>query len=232
MQLPQKQHLINLNRNFYTRNTSSFAHSRQQPWQGWRRLAIPATANILDLAAGNLRFKHYLDQQKIAYRAYLGVDVCQPLLEKGKAPPAFSQQLDILQLLLDGQPWYEQINFPVADFIMVAGFTHHIPGQDLREKFLADCSKLLSQSGILVITFWEFITAGKNKLVVTDLGDSDYLLSWQGEKNNLRYCHNFNQAQVNYYRQLLTTLGLHEQDYFRADGKSGSDNHYLVYQKN
>lgn len=232
MQLPQKQHLINLNRNFYTCNTSSFAHSRQQPWQGWRRLAIPATANILDLAAGNLRFKHYLDQQKIAYRAYLGVDVCQPLLEKGKAPPAFSQQLDILQLLLDGQPWYQQINFAPANLIMVTGFTHHIPGQDLREKFLAHCSQLLSQSGILVITFWEFITEGKNKLVVADLGNNDYLLSWQGDKNNQRYCHNFDQAQVDHYRQFLTKLGLCELDYFRADGKSGSDNHYLVYQKN
>lgn len=230
MQLPQKQHLINLNRNFYTRNTSSFAHSRQQPWQGWNRLTIPTGANILDLAAGNLRFKHYLDQQKIAYRAYLGVDVCQPLLEKGKAPPAFSQQLDILQLLLDAKPWYQQINFPAADFIMVAGFTHHIPN-DYREQFFSDCFKLLAAGGILVVTFWEFITEGKNKLVVADLGNNDYLLSWQGDKNNQRYCHNFDQSQVDHYRQFLTKLGLCELDYFRADGKSGYDNHYLVYQK-
>lgn len=230
MQSLQNQYLINLNRNFYQRNAVSFAQSRQQAWSGWQQLKIPPQARILDLACGNLRFKDYLDKKGIAYHQYLGVDVCQPLLQAKALQPTITQQLDILQLLLDAKPWYQQINFPAADFIMVAGFTHHIPN-DYREQFFSDCFKLLTAGGILVVTFWEFITEGKNKLVVTDLGNNDYLLSWQGDKNNQRYCHNFDQAQVDHYRQFLTKLGLCELDYFRADGKSGYDNHYLVYQK-
>lgn len=227
-----KKDLAKLNNSFYQHYARSFSQTRQQPWPGWEKLPLKNAGKILDLAGGNLRFKRYLDNKGIKYEQYLGVDNCLPLLLASGEAEKYWQHLDICQLMEKGELWWQKLKLKAVDFILVAGFMHHLPELAWREQLLGDCGKLLVPGGILAVSFWEFIhQKTAPNLLIEALGDNDYLLSWQGEKELPRYCHNFTDKEIADLRKKASSWQLQEIAYYRSDGKLGRDNHYLIWQK-
>lgn len=232
MTLSKKKDLTKINNDFYQHHAFSFSQTRQRHWPGWEKLPLGRARKILDLASGNLRFKRYLDSEGIKYEQYLGVDNCLPLLLASGEVEKYWQYLDICLLMQNGESWWQKLKLKTVDFILVAGFMHHLPEPVWREQLLADCAKLLAPGGILAVSFWEFIhQKTAPNLLIEYLGDNDYLLSWQGKKERPRYCHNFTDKEIADLRKKAPLWQLKEIAYYRSDGKLGKDNHYLVWQK-
>ena len=63
-----------------------------------------------------------------------------------------------------------------------------------------------------------------------DLGTGDYLLGWQGSPGAWRYCHSFDDAEVD---ELLSDLGgvARPVARFASDGRSGDLNAYVVLRR-
>ncbi|MGI6033818.1 MAG: hypothetical protein ACOX69_10410 [Coriobacteriales bacterium] len=61
-----------------------------------------------------------------------------------------------------------------------------------------------------------------------DLEPGDGFLGWQGDLSTLRYCHSFSDGEISAFEEMGNARGLTATTY-RADGKSGELNSYLVY---
>lgn len=237
MLIEEKKRLMAINRDFYRHFASEFAATRAGFWLGWERL-LPlvracgragVAARVLDVAAGNLRFKKFLDEKVVQYSNYLGIDGEVSLLRSSTEPERFWSQVDILAELAAGRDWRE---VGEHDFVICSAFLHHVPGQDWREKILSDLVELVAEGGYLVVTWWRFLAGPKiARKLIQDLGEGDYLLSWQNDQQHPRYCHNFSESEIKEIKQLMLNKGLVLCDEFFADGETGSDNHYLVWQK-
>ena len=122
-------------------------------------------------------------------------------------------------------------------------FLHHIPTAELRERFMRELVKLAMPGGLVVVSLWSFADepeiAAKavettaqavEALALEGLEAGDYLLGWQNNPNVWRYCHSFDAEEVDEVAECV------EPDArlirrFRADGRNGKMNTYLVFQK-
>lgn len=246
------QKLAELTHDFYTTTHEAFDQTRQLPWQGWyqlvphiKALAAHEPLTILDLGCGNGRFAQFLEQQltDIGHRL-LGIDANTELLERAQRL-SFTKlrcnwkKSDFVSRLLAGQPLVEPDDIQGrASLIVAFGVMHHIPSFELRRQFLAQCLELLLPGGLLVVTFWQcgaldnLLKRARHpdefNLEATQLEANDYLLDWQRGTPAVRYCHWVDEHEE---QRLLDTLGVTKELSFLADGKTGSDNRYLILKR-
>ncbi|MCQ2751663.1 MAG: class I SAM-dependent methyltransferase [Coriobacteriales bacterium] len=141
---------------------------------------------------------------------------------------------------------------PTVDLCVCFGFFHHIPTQDLRKTTLLRLLKACNKNSLLAISFWNFVQNNQTKLKhqtstmdcltalkdsnseidLRDLDPQDYILGWKNTPGQYRYCHNFDDAQIETLLESVDSLKSCQTHTFRADGKSGFDNIYKVLKVN
>lgn len=241
---------------FYRANAESFSQTRQSPWQGWVRLLEVMDARaaerellrVLDVACGNLRFERYL-ADALPGRMLSGwaVDNCEPLVEAGERSEfgplsriAF-QNLDVIARLSGGRLW-ESLEAPDAsrDLAVSFGFMHHVPLERWRVELLRALVAKVRSGGFVAVSFWRFLNSDKlarkaqettirarAELGIPELPPNDYLLGWQDTQGLYRYCHHFDEPEI---ERLLAAVADSAElvSRFEADGKTGNLNEYVV----
>lgn len=128
------------------------------------------------------------------------------------------------------------------------GFMHHIPSFSLRVQALKYFASSLNEGAVLCVSLWQFMKSPylaykaqqaleracvQGVLSVKEIAGleaGDMLLGWQESTEYFRYCHNFEEPEIeNLVSSLDNTLALEER--FVADGKSQDLNTYLVFRK-
>lgn len=241
------QKLNQLNTTFYTQVAQSFSNSRQYPWPGWIKLkpyiqqqieTVSQPLQVLDLGCGNGRFGLFLQESFVQTRInYVGVDANNQLLKLAQqkiqnATNIFSasfSQLDIVN-----QP------FPQQDWAIISllGILHHIPSYQLRKQLLQKVLGSANQTTLIIITFWQFAKSARftkkqidpQKLSIdpSDLEPHDYILDWQRDQTAYRYCHFFDDQEI---QKLITDLNCKIVTQYNADGKEQQLNKYLLLHK-
>ena len=236
------QRLCHLNNEFYRNNHASFSATRQSAWPGWERLDTHLDAHIgtvLDVACGNLRYKSFLESHGTFADAYYAVDSCAELLPE--ATSASFQELDIVESLYeDHLP--ADITAPPCDLAVCFGFMHHVPTAELRSSLFDVLLEKTREGGLVAVSFWQFAQDpkmlakaetttehGQRELSLA-LDEGDYLLGWENAPNAYRYCHSFSEEELDAFvdrcKPQATLL-----DCYKADGRTGNMNGYLVFQK-
>ncbi len=233
--------LINLNTYFYNQVEKDFDTTRQYPWNGWKRVGDiiknqyeEKALSYLDLACGNGRFACYLQERNFPVLAYLGLDNSEFLLRKARELNLGENfKFDYLDLLK--QPLLNK----KFDVIVSFGFLHHLPSQDFRIEFINNLIEKLDWNGLLIITLWsgykkksfkpvdDLSLEAKSLLPFFEKGD--HFLGWNNKPNLERYCHLFEQEEIEKFIPQLQNCKL--VDLYRSDGKANSDNFYLALKK-
>ena len=240
---------------FYRANAESFSQTRQSPWQGWvRLLEVVDAANgqellrVLDVACGNLRFERYLaDALPGRMLSGYAVDNCESLVEAGERngpdalPRMVFQNLDAIERLFAGC-LRESLEAPDAscDLAVSFGFMHHVPLERWRVELLRALIAKVRPGGFVAVSFWRFLNSEKlarkaqettgrarAELGLPELPPNDYLLGWQDTQGLYRYCHHFDEPEIE--RLLVAVADSAELvSRFEADGKTGNLNEYVV----
>jgi tRNA (uracil-5-)-methyltransferase TRM9 len=244
--------LNQINQDFYQSAAQSFSSTRQQPWHGWEQVleALPASfkqkkLRVLDLGCGNGRFGQFLAEEQLTFE-YLGADQSLELLKVAEEQLQNSlsensltlQKLDLVEELIQKKPLFSN-DLGQFDLIVLFGVMHHIPSMQLRQELLQQLLALLTQNGVMVVSFWQFdrnpqLFARRIDPVQvlgtegSEIEPGDYFLTWEREVSATRYCHLANAEEQH---TLMNTLSNDVLRTFQADGKSGHDNEYWVVQK-
>ena len=203
---------------------------------------------VLDLACGNLRFERYL-ADALPSRTVLGyaVDNCEPLVEAGERKEfgplsrMVFQNLDAIERLSAGC-LRESLEAPDAscDLAVSFGFMHHVPLERWRAELLRALIAKVRPGGFVAVSFWRFLNSDKlarkaqettsralDELGLPELPPNDYLLGWQDTQGLYRYCHHFDEPEI---ERLLAAVADSAElvSRFEADGKTGNLNEYVV----
>lgn len=242
--------LIACNNEFYRHHAASFSATRQTPWQGWARvveasraLAKPSgSPRVLDVACGNMRFERFLAERVPAIGlSCLAVDSTPELAEDEPIPRGVqTRTIDVLEPLLDGcDPLRGTGTF---DLTVCFGFLHHVPGEKLRRALLDALVRRTRAGGIVALALWQFMDDPRlaRKALAADeemrargfpmdgLDANDHFLGWQDGIQPVRYCHHFNEVEIDELSTHLAQRGAYEVDRFSSDGRSGALNRYLI----
>ena len=253
--------LIELDTAFYRAHAESFSATRQAPWQGWRQVteflrsrdAVAGARSVLDLACGNLRFERFLAAELAGCTlAFHAVDNCPELVDAPASERAVRlHTVDILGELLAGNDPLAGI--PRGDVAVCFGFMHHVPGFELRRAVLDALLAHTEPGGVVALSFWQFmqderlarkaratteahapeLPGGSGPAISGGAGleTGDYLLPWQDSERALRYCHHFDDAEIDRLVATLPAGAAREVARFSADGRSGDLNRYLILER-
>jgi len=245
-----RRRLDELNDRFYRERAAAFGQTRDHPWPGWtrvlERLTSPAGGaplRVLDVGCGNGRFGRFLAASAKAPVDYTGIDRSEPLLAEARDRLADAPLASVRLALLDAVARPGDLPRGPFELIVLFGVLHHIPGHAARDALLADLAARLTEGGLLALTIWRFgdaerferrridwadYNASADEPIDADqLEDGDHLLGF-GDGGPPRYCHHMSEAE-------LVGLGagfeLERDDAYRADGKSGDLNQYLLLRR-
>ncbi|MBW1687999.1 MAG: methyltransferase, partial [Deltaproteobacteria bacterium] len=235
-----------INRAFYREGAAEFSATRDHPWPGWTRLAelvasakLPEPLEVLDVGCGNGRFGCFLAKQQPELR-YLGLDASAELLEiaRSRGPIGSAtelQQLDIVEQDLDACLGERRFSL-----VALMGVLHHVPGAGRRRSLLRTLAGRLRPGGLLALTSWQFEAYQRFRARIVaweahnrdaakpidpaQLEPGDHLLRW-GRGAQLRYCHFADEDETH---ALLAPLPCQRLASYRADGREGNLNHYVV----
>ena len=234
------RHLIELNREFYTRFGDSFSATRHRIQPGVRRVleSLNGDEDVLDLGCGNGWFAHELAERG-HNSTYLGVDFSLPLLRDAESyAESFSvkfMEVDLTQLsafseqLIAGGHW---------SLITAFATLHHIPSYEFRVDILRTVHQLLQPNGLFIHSNWQFLNSEKLKSRIQDwskagispneVDPNDYLLDWRNGGEGLRYVHHFDETELS---ELAEATGFQVGDVFYSDGETGNLGLYEIWQK-
>lgn len=213
-----------------------------------------ASVRVLDVACGNMRFAAFL-REEIRGRQidYFAVDDCAGLVPHLPEDEGFStcfQNLDIIGELAVGVGLAHAIDAGACDLVGCFGFFHHVPSFGLRVRLIDVLLQKTASGGVVCASFWQFMgdekfvkkaeawnSKAKSELASAGLDTSqletgDYFLGWQNEPGLWRYCHDFEELEIDALVAAACEGGkAREVARFSADGKSGAMNRYVVLQK-
>lgn len=131
-----------------------------------------------------------------------------------------------------------------ADLTVCFGFFHHVPTFEARVRLMQGLLAATRPGGVCCVSFWRFMSepglATKARATTTlaleslgltaaDLDGGDFLLGWQSQPGVYRYCHSFDDDEVDRFLAAVDA-SVRVVDRFVSDGRSGSLNEYLVLQ--
>ncbi len=245
--MDQIRDIARITRTFYEEHASSFSATRQDGWKGWTRLVSHLSTQhltVADIACGNLRFERFLADAGFTGRAF-GVDGCPALLAEA-APEAFTLkriEADLIGMRAEKSS-LSSLGLPACDLCACFGFMHHVPTAPLREEFLDSLLNLTAPGGVCALSFWRFSTDERLALKaqratqraqeqwgvqLSEPGDA--FLGWQAEADAFRFCHSFEDDEVDRLCARAQTQGAILVDDFYADGKTGTLNRYVLFRR-
>lgn len=210
--------------------------------------------SVLDVACGNLRFERFLTQELPAVRfRFHAVDNCGELASGNHGLPGLVfHELDVLQQLLAQDEAATQPApldaLPRCDLVGCFGFMHHIPSFELRGRLFRFLVERARPGGLIAVSFWQFMhdarlarkavdaeRAARTRpellaLNLRELDPGDHLLGWQNT-DALRYCHHFEDEEIDRLIAALPTGTARETCRYSADGRSGDLNRYVILQR-
>ena len=216
-----------------------FAHSRSQPWRGWRHIRLPDAprVRVLDAGCGNGRLFVHLTRHSEVPIDYVGIDFSPELLRYAETTVAHNKRrTDSTQLMVQDLTAFECQSLAASegpfDRVFLFGVLHHIAEAHRRESLLTRLAQTLSCSGELWVTIWQFTDDPRFKRHVVDspentpspLEPGAAWLNFSGHGH--RYCVQPSVHEINNYEE---RCGLKEVKRYRDDGKSGQLNMYIVY---
>lgn len=248
-------YLVRLTETFYAKEAQSFSSTRRGAWEGWDKLFGLLAAegrtslSVSDVASGNGRFgcalAEALPHVRIRYQA---IDSCAPLMGEAAGWPASLEaacfEQDLIAPLLGGTASLP-VGIGLANLVCCFGFLHHVPGEELRPRFVQELVDAAAAGGIIALALWRFAEdpAGARKAEAATqkacqelglsrdaLGPGDYLLGWQGKPGIWRYCHSFTEEEAQALVQAVSGRAYLIGCYL-ADGKTHDQNRYLVLRK-
>lgn len=213
-----------------------------------------ASVRVLDVACGNMRFASFLREELRGRQIdYFAVDDCAglvPHLPGGEGFSACFQNLDIIGELAAGMGFATAIDAEPCDLVGCFGFFHHVPSFELRVRLIDALLQKTASGGVVCASFWQFMGDEKfvkkaeawNSKATSELASAgldasqleagDYFLGWQNEPGLWRYCHDFEELEIDALVAAACEGGkAREVARFSADGKSGAMNRYVVLQK-
>lgn len=229
--------LNQVNQEFYTIVSEYFDRTRQYSWEGWDQLIKflktekKEIHTVLDIGCGNGRFYQYLVENGYKVQ-YTGIDANEYLLEKARNsfPKGTWLKGDILNDLAIEDQHY--------DLIVSFGVMHHIPSYAKRQNLVKEYSSLLTDEGVLCLSFWNFLDDARIAkkqvnwdeigLSENDVEEHDYLLTWDRGARAIRYCHYYSDYEID---KLTSSAHLVAKQKYKAEGKDGLLNTYLITQK-
>ncbi len=220
----------------------------------------PRALAVLDLGCGNMRFERFLTSRGGPFLA-TAVDRCRELAEKKDANDdahddadadsscTVFREADVIGAVIDDDDAaLSRVCAPrgAYDLVVAFGFMHHIPGRSRRARFLEEAVRSLKPGGVAIVSFWQFLNSPRiaakaekttahayaaARLAPGALEENDYLLGWQHADDVFRYCHHFDEREID---RLVTSISgeISEIARFSADGKSHDLNRYVVLRKN
>jgi tRNA (uracil-5-)-methyltransferase TRM9 len=236
--------LLDLNHRFYATVAVEFDRTRQGLPEGMLALAqmlharLPAPARLLDAGCGNGRFARALAQAHVT-GAYLGIDADARLLNLAATQTANLPGLVCQFAAADlAQPDWLAAAVAPYDAVACLAVLHHFPGYDLRRRILTEMANLLAPGGLLALSTWQFFGNPRFDqrllpweevgLTAADVEPGDALLPWNQGEHAVRYVHYLDLAEV---ERLAADCGLTVIERFRADGKEGNLNLFVVLKR-
>jgi SAM-dependent methyltransferase len=216
--------VVKLNKDFYSKHNESFDKSRSYGfWEGFEVILkyLPKNPKILDLGCGNARFLKFLLEKNYSILNYDGFDNSSKFIEKNQ-----EVYQDFNFVLKDVIIDIETVN-NTYDLIVAFGITHHIPSKSYREIWFKKIASLVSNNGVIVLSFWNFNKDNSDphfypKVYKNEL--NDFYLGWKGDFNSHRYCHFFEESEIKEITSYLENFKVLAE--FKKDF-----NTYLVLQK-
>lgn len=171
----------------------------------------------------------------------IGDDTVPTPTQDASSPISSSAQLHVIDIL-DGllrvtDPF---AGVPACELVACFGFMHHVPGSGLRAQLVESLLRRTVPGGVVALSFWRFmdddrlarkaLETGAANGVDGVLEPGDHFLGWQDDRRALRYCHHFDEAEVDALAGKAAPLA-REIARFSADGTSGALNRYLVLQR-
>ena len=151
--------------------------------------------------------------------------------------------LDISQALFEGHDLAAILGPSAYDLAVCFGFLHHVPTCELRTRLLRHLVACAAPGAVVAVSLWQLSRSAQllerartstdelaGALGLRDLDQGDYLLGWQGRRDVCRYCHDFDEREVD---GLAAAVGAQAREVARysADGRTGDLNRYLVLQR-
>ncbi len=250
-----QRQLNDLNLRFYSDRADEFGSTRQHGWPGWKetlRAIDPQKYKepfqVLDIACGNGRFAHFLDQSELFEDLYyLGLDQSEELLSAAKKQCISFKSLterNFRNVNVVGDDLQKEISQSDFDLIVAFGFLHHVPGFQTRQRLISLLAHQLRPHGILAFTTWQFDQSPrfKEKIIpwtdynrlaaepidLEELEDGDYLMSFGEKTRTPRYCHASSPTET---KALFEELDLELLHQFKADGKTNDLNEYYILKR-
>jgi SAM-dependent methyltransferase len=233
--------LARLNQAFYEGFAEEFAGTREGLLPGFD-LILPHVApasNVLDLGCGNGRFLRFLSER--GWRgSYTGLDSSARLLQLATEAAtgitgirARFMRSDLLQA-----DWPAALALSSAEAVVSLAVLHHIPGRENRSDYLAQCRDLVTETGVVILSTWQFLQAPRLRARIlpwstVGIGDErvepdDYLLAWGQGDLGRRYCAWIGPEELD---RLARAAGLAPVAQYRSDGREGNLNLYGVYRR-
>lgn len=148
---------------------------------------------------------------------------------------------DIVPCVLEGR----QLGFSGFDAAVCFGFFHHVPGRQARIGLLDQLCATVRPGGVVAVSLWRFLEDGRLARKAREtlararidlagafdweaLEEGDGFLGWQERSGVYRYAHSFSDGDI---AALIDGAPSRAQliARFRADGRSGDLNDYLVF---
>ena len=211
----------------YDLHAQEFSQTRQKPWSGWERCQAYwkfTPLRVLDLGCGNGRFYDYI---KDDITNYVGLDTSEKLLKIAKEKYGGRTAKFIKQDIFDLAKLPKRLELVVG-----FGITHHIPNHDFRLKWFEHITKLVNSGGLIIFTFWNYHrdTRFINNAVSIPRSNNDFLLSWNGQKNQRTY-HIYTESELKKIIDVYRNNDVELIEEFESDGKTNNLNNYLIFRK-
>jgi 2-polyprenyl-3-methyl-5-hydroxy-6-metoxy-1,4-benzoquinol methylase len=232
------QKILALNHQFYQSFAEEFSETRGRLQPGVLKLLgnFPPGIKILDLGCGNGELARQLTRSNFT-GTYLGTDFSSNLLEEAVRKVPDQVQVSFTRLDLTEPDWNMVLPREVFDLVLCFAALHHIPSHPGRLSVCNNIRKLISETGQIQISNWQFLKSERLKkriipweeagLTQDDVDQGDYLLDWRRGGYGLRYIHHFNPEELS---RLADESGFRIIESFDSDGKSGNLSLYQVWE--